>query len=329
MGIDGIGSSVIIALSAVLWFLYLVPTWFRRREYLATERNAVRLQQTVRIMAESAEIPEPVRVAVNARSVAEQRKALKQMQAAPRYRRSSPMNADSSGQGYYSTPVGASVADARRAARRLRRSRAITSLVLLASLVATGFGVGTVLSGGSWLLLVSSALVAIGCFALLQQAASVARSRSVSRPISVAQSASRGIHDEADFAAPGRQAWTPVPVPRPLYLRESDVQVAQTADDDSAEFEVAEQAAVEPRRVAEHVALLQAAEEAERALRLAQAGREVTRIDRRPAASDRTPVRTREEALAESRYARMGIIEPSANTGPDLDEILRRRRAAG
>lgn len=329
MGIDGIGSSVIIALSAVLWFLYLVPTWFRRREYLATERNAVRLQQTVRIMAESAEIPEPVRVAVDARSVAEQRKALRRMQAAPRYRRSSPMSVDSGARGYYSTPVGASISDARKAARRLRRSRAITSLVLLAALVACGFGVWTVLTGGSWLLLVSSALIVIGCFALLQQAASVAKARAQLRPVAVAPAVGRGIYDEADYAAPRRRAWTPVPVPRPLYLRESDTVVVPSAGVNPVDFESVEESAVQPRRVAEHVSLLQAVEEAERALRLAQAEREVTRIDSRPAASDRVPVRTREQALAESRYARMGIIEPSTGTGPDLDEILRRRRAAG
>src|SRR5690606_41774453 len=60
MGIDGIGSSVVIAFAALLWFIYLVPTWLRRREYLSTERNAVRLQQTLRIMAETAQVPDAV-----------------------------------------------------------------------------------------------------------------------------------------------------------------------------------------------------------------------------------------------------------------------------
>jgi hypothetical protein len=30
MGADGVGSSVIIALAAVLWLAYLVPTWLQR-----------------------------------------------------------------------------------------------------------------------------------------------------------------------------------------------------------------------------------------------------------------------------------------------------------
>ncbi len=37
------GGGVVLAIAAALWLLYLVPTWLRRREYLATERNAVRL----------------------------------------------------------------------------------------------------------------------------------------------------------------------------------------------------------------------------------------------------------------------------------------------
>src|SRR5690606_25708013 len=45
MGFEGLSSSVVIVLAAVLWLVYLVPTWLRRREYLSTERNAVRLQQ--------------------------------------------------------------------------------------------------------------------------------------------------------------------------------------------------------------------------------------------------------------------------------------------
>ena len=62
MDIGSWGGGLVLALVAVLWLVYLVPTWQRRREYLATERNAVRLQQTLRILAQTAELPEEVRV---------------------------------------------------------------------------------------------------------------------------------------------------------------------------------------------------------------------------------------------------------------------------
>src|SRR6185312_14152768 len=81
MGVDGFGSSIVIALAALLWLVYLVPTWFRRKEYLSTERNAVRLQQTLRIVAETSELPQQVRVETSARAAAAQEKLLRaQMQ---------------------------------------------------------------------------------------------------------------------------------------------------------------------------------------------------------------------------------------------------------
>ncbi len=46
-----------LALAAGLWLVYLVPNWLRRKEFVATERNAVRPQRTIRVMAETAEAP--------------------------------------------------------------------------------------------------------------------------------------------------------------------------------------------------------------------------------------------------------------------------------
>jgi Membrane protein involved in colicin uptake len=79
---DLLGGGVVVAVAAALWLIYLVPTWLHRREYLATERNAVRLQQTLRILAETAETPHEVRLEATAREVARQRKALKAAQRA-------------------------------------------------------------------------------------------------------------------------------------------------------------------------------------------------------------------------------------------------------
>ncbi|MDQ1513305.1 MAG: hypothetical protein QOC59_1147, partial [Microbacteriaceae bacterium] len=74
---SSLGGGAIIAFAAVLWLLYLTPTWIRRRQYLTTERDAVRLQQTLRILAETSEVPDEVRAEVSARSVAEQHRALR------------------------------------------------------------------------------------------------------------------------------------------------------------------------------------------------------------------------------------------------------------
>lgn len=75
-----LGGGVVVALAAALWLVYLIPTWLRRREYMATERNAVRLQQTLRILAEAAEVPEEIHVEASARDIAETQKALRKVQ---------------------------------------------------------------------------------------------------------------------------------------------------------------------------------------------------------------------------------------------------------
>src|SRR5690606_11848959 len=104
------------------------------------------------------------------------------------------------------------------AARRLRRSRALASLVLLVSLVAAGFGVFLLVSTGSWMLLAASLVVAAGALALLGQAASVARARAALRRVASAAPVASALHDHADYTEEPPAGWTPVPLPKPLYL---------------------------------------------------------------------------------------------------------------
>lgn len=304
MGIDGVGSSVVIALAAVLWFLYLVPTWLKRREYLATERNAVRLQQTMRILAESAEVPSVVRVEATARTVAAQQRALRKNQRNSRSPVTFPLPGDS---GFGSEATARSMDPA----RRLRRSRGFASLVLCAAIVAAVFGGFAVVADGSWTLFGGSIVVAIGALALLGQAAAVTRARAELRRAAIASPTSSDIHDHSDYASDRRPAWTPVPVPKPLYLSRAESSI-------SAPLRTSQQL-VQAREI-DHAAMLRAASaEAESALRAAQAAPEVTRIAR-PAAP---PV------AVPSRFASMGVLDSSDAAPADLDEILRRRRAVG
>jgi hypothetical protein len=299
MPADGIGSSVIIALAALLWLGYLIPSWLRRREYLSTERNALRLQQTLRVMAESAELPDEVRAETSARSAAQHEKMLRRQFARDAALSLAQSKAQDAAEARAAARrlaevqpyIAADVAKTSTASRRLRRSRVMTSLVLLASLVAGGFGVAQLLASGAWLLLASSAVVALGSFLMLGQMASVSAARArlahglatpvarvVVEPVQVRQ------------AAPQRP-WTPVPVPKPLYL--SRPQVSRAVD-------ASLQAAAELR---------QAAADAERRLREAHQEPEVTPL--RPA----------------SRFAAMGIVDAAETGSPDLDAALARRRA--
>lgn len=74
-GIGG-ASSLVLGLVALMWIGLLIPGLVRRRNESASERYAVRLQQTIRAMAETAEAPAVLELEASARGVRAQRRAL-------------------------------------------------------------------------------------------------------------------------------------------------------------------------------------------------------------------------------------------------------------
>jgi hypothetical protein len=318
-----------VAVAAALWVTYLMPTWARRRQYLATERNAVRLQQTLRILAETSEIPQEVRVESNARGVSTQRKLLAQAEddariaakaagdAATAARRAAVLRA-AAARPKALTPAGK--------AKRLRAMRALSTLLLVIGLVFTVVGV-TLLATGAWTLLIGGLAAAGIAIATLSRLAAV--SRSARRPRVALDSAATDtgrirtsgqrfepVHfDEAPVAQPS--PWTPQPLPKPLHLSPGSIAQAAMASVDAA------------------AALRQAAAEAElqrRAVALAEAiaPSEVTPITRPVAArTAATPASPSAPPAAPSRFAKMGIIGDTEPGMTDLDDVLRRRRAVG
>ncbi|WP_349428088.1 large exoprotein [Microbacterium sp. LWS13-1.2] len=71
------GGGVIVLVAVGLWLVYLLPTWHSRRQFDAAERNAVRLNQALRVLAETSETPEEVRLELNARTAAAQQRLAK------------------------------------------------------------------------------------------------------------------------------------------------------------------------------------------------------------------------------------------------------------
>ncbi len=300
MGGDGVGSSVIIALAAVLWLVYLVPTWLRRREYLATERNALRLQQTLRILAETSEVPRQIRAEATARDAAQQERVLKkqlQRTAAIADAQDAAVARAAARRLAETQPaIAADIATSSSASRRLRRSRAITSAILLAGIVGTALGMAQLVGSGAWMPLAAAAAVSVGSVLMLGQMASVGRARAElarslrSRPAVVVEAPRVVVVP----VAPVQTTWTPVPVPKPLYMSRPAPERSLVASLEAA------------------AELRQAAADAERRLREAHEAPEVTPI--RPVA-------------APSRFARMGFVEEQPESHTDLDAVLRRRRA--
>ena len=269
MELTGLGGGIMLAIAAALWLVYLVPSWLKSREYLATEKNAVRLQQTIRVLAETSEVSRG--------------ELLKQLP-------SGPVAVGRPARPVFETPDKRAVS----AVHRLRRTRVATAFVLLVSVVVALVQVVVMIGGGavagSWLLLGGAGIGVLSSLAMLGRLAEVSRSRG-----QVAARAPRRTSLGARPTAPAAHAqpWTPVQVPKPLYLSRGTA----------------------PALPAEDPAVLAAAAaEAEKALR---------DVEQPPAVNP--PL----APAARSKFASMGIVDAASAPAPDIDAALARRRAAG
>lgn len=341
MDISGAGGGLMFAAAAAVWLVYLMPTWFKRREYLATERNAVRLQQTLRVLAETAEMPSAVRLEATARTAAAQERLLREHQkssrAADDARIAQAAAAAKAAQARVAeearitakrlaeiapalAPAATAAAVRAQTGRRIRRTRLAATLlgaagiaVILTQVVLMAF---TGVAAGAWVVLGFASIASVTGVAALGRLSAVSRRRIA--PVARQRVARRVTMSEAlpvatPLAAEPELApsWTPVPVPKPLYLSRPAMPKPVVV---APSILLEEERLAEQLRVAEELRL--AAAEAERALREAHAQPEV--IPMRPA----------------SKFASMGIID-TADIGSadapasDIDAVLRRRRAAG
>jgi len=318
MELTSIGGGVMIALAAALWLVYLVPNWFKNREYLATERNAVRLQQTIRVLAQTAELPDEVRAEAVARQAAELARA--QVNHGP-------------------VAVGRAISPPTReqmhalSARRLRRTRAFTALVLLASIVVVTITVvmiataGAALASGTWLVLAAATMAGISATAMLSRLAERSRSRrNEAAPATRAAPPRRRVVLSSDAPVEdvtSKVSWTPVPVPQPMYLSRSNapetaVAAARHAGQIDSELRAAAESAEQALR-SNTAAMAAATREAELA-------RDASKAAMEPA-QPTEPAAAQAPASTPSRFAGMGIVTDDGNA-LDLDAALARRRAS-
>ncbi|GAB3391500.1 hypothetical protein GCM10027568_17150 [Humibacter soli] len=315
-----LSGGVVIALAAALWLAYLVPTWLRRRDYLNAERNAVRLQQTLRILAETAEAPEEVHVEATAREVARQQKVLKKARA----------KADAAARAVSSTPPASEKRPVltreerdRAFARAVRRTRLATSGVMLAALVGIGAGVYSLVMAASWWLLAASVVLMLCAFGVQRRlAAQVVAHRSARQERPRAVQADPELFDHVQHIEPERVepkrdvSWKPQPLPKPLYQSPGSRAAAAMASVDAA---VALRRAAVRAELEERAARIAASQVP--TLPAATAAPAATLPAAAPSAGERTS--------QPSRYTRMGVVADVQGEHIDLDEALRRRRAAG
>ena len=180
------GTAVLLLIAGVLWLVYLVPIWLRRSEYLATERNAARLGQTLRVLAETAAPTEELKTELTAREVAkQQREAERKLQAV-------------------------SFTPAELKARRRRILRSTTTLFTTIGLFGLISSVS--LQAAFWVTAALAGKTVVGLF-MLSVLARAGRRAQASQP-APAPVAARP-------AARPAKAWQPPSLPEPLSKRQS------------------------------------------------------------------------------------------------------------
>ncbi|QKJ18883.1 large exoprotein [Microbacterium hominis] len=240
MGGQVLGGGVIVLVAALLWLVYLLPSWYSRRQFDAAERNAVRLNQALRVLAETSETPEEVRLELTARTALAQqrlaRRALAEREQSALEKARVDLEAARSERVIAREQARVDVeaererarleleaARARRQAARLqphaRRARA-RRRTRLALTVTAVFGLGLV-AWGAWDLVVAGTQailwtgvgVAVLAGLLLRRMARIARRYAVAP---VAAAPRRVVHVQDVALSVEERSWAPRELPRPL-----------------------------------------------------------------------------------------------------------------
>ena len=211
MGGQVLGGGVIVLVAVLLWLVYLLPTWNSRRQFDAAERNAVRLNQALRVLAETSETPTEVRIELNARTAMAQQRLAKRAIAERELAALEDAKVDlerarSERAAARSTPA----ARQARARRRLRLAATVTGVLALA---VAGWGVVAVVTTGAQLLLWAGLLTAAAAGLVLQRMSRVG-ARAVARSVEVIARPEVSVQDVALEQTPRR--WAPRELPRPL-----------------------------------------------------------------------------------------------------------------
>jgi hypothetical protein len=303
-----LGGGVIVAVSVLLWLVYLVPSWYERRQYDAAERNAVRLNQALRVLAETSETPDEVRLELNTRTAqAQQREAKRALAERERLAKLAAAEREHAAveQAREELVAARSIPAARRARAR-RRARLLTTLVGVVAIVFLGWGAWLLATTGSQTMLWWSAGILAVCATMLVQMARVASRGAARSQVSVAEPA-RAAPVVQDVALPVSRQWAPRELPKPLTAA-SGSRAAATLDG-----------------VAAREALRQAARD--EALRQRAEAVAPPTIDR--ARADRERARTSASAAPAPGvdFARMGYVD-DAEIEAHVRDLLSRRAAS-
>jgi hypothetical protein len=309
------GGGVIVLVAVALWMLYLLPSWHSRHQYNAAERNAVRLNQALRVLAETSETPDEVRLELNARTaMAQQRLARRslaereqaELAQARAEREAARAQAAADRERAERAAAASRALPAARRARVRRRVRLTATTLVVLGLAAAGGGVWMLLTSGTQALLWSGGGVVLAGTVVLHRMSRVAARAGVTAAVPVARVAE--VQDVALPVSSPPATWQPRSLPRPL-ASSAGSRAAAVLDAAAARQALRDAALEEAKRD-------RAAKAAPPSIAAARAEREAEReVDQRPVA-ERSP------------FAAMGYVD-DAEIEAHVRQLLTQRRAAG
>ncbi|WP_029151189.1 hypothetical protein [Microbacterium indicum] len=233
MGGQILGGGAIALVVALLWLVYLLPSWHAKVRYNAAERNAVVLNQALRVLAETSETPEEVRIELSRREAAKQQRLVKRMQAEDDRLRD---RTDKLALAQKKREVEAerlsriAAAEDERArlaalradprigqARARRRLRLVATTLAAVGLVVAGLGAWQFAATGQWTwIAVGAASFVAGAVVIRRMASVASRVRSASRAPVAVEPARAERRYEPQLLNPEDRGWTPRRLPAPL-----------------------------------------------------------------------------------------------------------------
>ena len=238
MGGQVLGGGVIVLVAVLLWLVYLLPSWHSRRQFDAAERNAVRLNQALRVLAETSETPEEVHLELNARTALAQQRLARRALAQREYTALEQSRIDL--ERARAERAAAHLAPVARRTRARRRTRTFVTALGVAAVGIAVWGGFEVVTTGSQLMLWSGVAGAVAAALVLRRMSHVG-ARAAMTTADVAQRAPARVQDVPLLV--DERAWAPRDLPRPLTA--SAGSRAAAVLDAAAEREALRQAAVE------------------------------------------------------------------------------------
>lgn len=183
---SGLGTTLTLIIAGVLWLAYLAPALRRNREFEATQKNAIRINQALRAVAMTTEAPDEIETELSSREVLIRQRERERIEREQERALRAQVRAE------------AHVADPAIAARNRSVKLGLSSLALVA-LIATGaFGVA-----GEWV----PTLVSLGVLGLSAVGLVILNGTGTESALQVRAPRYTGLPEVDD-------TWTPVRTPK-------------------------------------------------------------------------------------------------------------------